>query len=313
MLLSLLLSIAVGHAGIDEEPEEPDAPSRIEGSLPRFQNMSPREQRSRALGGIEVVAGGAFFGALAAEGIRVSLNPFTASNGAWAASGFVAGAGVAGLVIGVAGVSEGQAMTMTGCQALGFYYAVAISTFSPGPVTGRTGGALSLLTGPLIGTVGGSALVLLVPDVDPADVSFVRATTVWGGLIGGLVSTHPNLQQKQEFPLLAGPALGLAIGVSLAPDVHLNRGDVILVNVAMIAGYGMGSEFLAPGFAPNNWRAKPLFGTATAVGAGAVTFALLEIRRRRIDRERGSASLEPAMLTDPEGRRVPGVVLSGTW
>ena len=86
MLLSLLLSIAVGHAGIDEEPEEPDAPSRIEGSLPRFQNMSPREQRSRALGGIEVVAGGAFFGALAAEGIRVSLNPFTASNGAWAAS-----------------------------------------------------------------------------------------------------------------------------------------------------------------------------------------------------------------------------------
>ena len=83
----------------------------------------------------------------------------------------------------------------------------------------------------------------------------------------------------------------------------------------MMAGPAVvGSEVLAVGLYPRIPDAKAKVGVGMALGAGAAAFTVLEIRRRRVDREgRGSASLGPTVVTDPTGRRMPGVVMSGTW
>jgi len=301
LLLSLLLSIVGCHAGmVDQTP-------------PREPVKASSGSKGRAY--VELVLGETIMGATAGGSVALLLPPSTDGEVVvpLMVGGATVGIGSALLVLTNGEITEGQAMTLTGSQALGVYFGIAIDSAAAPSGVARPG--QKMLPGILLGSAVGAGLALANPDVDADDVALVRSTALWGGLLGGAIATTGPFWDRPGAPLLAGPMLGVAVGVSIAPDLRITRGELLGVNAAATGGFIVGYLGLSYVFTPRRFDVRPLWGIGTASVSGVLTFALIERhhRRRAAGQGQSEASLGPTVITDPEGRRVPGVVMSGTW
>ena len=194
---------------------------------------------------------------------------------------------------------------------------------SDAPATGAIPGGLAL------GAAGALALPVLVDRLHwtEAEVRTVGASTVWGGVVGGLLADIGKLHGTTAREVLVGSSIGATVagvgGYALMRSMKLTRGDVALVDTfaGMGAIGGLTVGMLMQPVESEAYSLNSVLGITGGVIVGLVAAPQINTTPRRMLRVAGMAALggaAPFLLyaaihssTSTVDERVTGLLSSG--